>query len=79
MITDLDRQIMQFRALGFPQVEIAQRLNISQATVSQRLDNIHKQVRDQDPQKAFWKLIISGATMYLIVKLIEELSKDSGR
>lgn len=75
MVDEIDRQIMQLRALGFPQEEIARRLTISQATVSQRLYNINQQVQNQDTDKAFWNLIVGGATLYLITKLLEESNK----
>ncbi len=79
MIDEVDRQIMQLRALGFQQEEIARRLNISQATVSQRLYNINQQVQNQDPAKAFWTLILGGATIYLLAKVIEELTNEKRR
>jgi DNA-binding NarL/FixJ family response regulator len=79
MIEEMDRQIMQLRALGFQQDDIAQRLGISQATVSQRLYNINQQVQNQDPAKAFWALILGGATIYLVAKIIEELTNENRR
>ena len=41
-IDDLDRNIVKLRALGYKQGDIAKELDISQASVSQRLDTINK-------------------------------------
>jgi len=79
MFSNIDGQIMQLRALGFPQEKIAEKLGISQSTVSQRLDNIYRQAREQDPQKVFWTLILGGVSIYLLVKLLEGLEKELRR
>jgi predicted transcriptional regulator len=70
---------MQLRALGYQQDDIAQRLGISQATVSQRLYNINQQVQNQDPARVFWTIILGGTAIYLVAKIIEELTNENRR
>ncbi|MCK4496826.1 MAG: hypothetical protein KAU24_01420 [Candidatus Aenigmarchaeota archaeon] len=79
MFENKDSQIMQLRALGFPQHEIAERLGISQSAVSQRLENIYRQTRNQDINKVFWNLILGGVSIYLILKLLEGIEKELRR
>jgi len=70
-ITDNDRLIMQLRALGYSQEEIADRLNMSQSAVSQRIQRINRIARQtDDPVSAFWDLVLGVGALYVLYKLL---------
>jgi transcriptional regulator len=63
---ELDRNIMKLRALGFKQEEIALHLNISQASVSQRLEEINIKARKSGNfEKFFWEVLLGGSLTLL--------------
>ena len=73
---DISRKIMQMRAVGLSQSEIAWRLNISQSAVSQRIEQIRKEAsKFNDMEQAFWKLILGAASVYLIAKILGQLDR----
>jgi len=73
-VDEKDRRIMQFRALGFKQEEIATQLGISQATVSQRLEEINKKARESsDPEKFFWGILLGAALVAIGVMLAKKV------
>jgi hypothetical protein len=74
-IDDLDRRIMQLRALGYHQNIIASQLGISQSAVSQRIEKI-RQITEgtnkEDAEKLFWTLLLGAGAIYLIGKALEK-------
>lgn len=72
-IDDLDRQIMQMRALGFHQDEIARKLQMSQSAISQRIEKIRNQTQGiSDTEKLFWTLLVGAGAIYLLSKIFNE-------
>ena len=62
-IDDLDRNIVKLRALGYKQGDIAKELEISQASVSQRLDTINKlATRSTDDRERLFMTLVVGTT-----------------
>lgn len=62
-IDDLDRNIVKLRALGYKQGDIAKELDISQASVSQRLDTINKlATRSTDDRERLFMTLVVGTT-----------------
>lgn len=77
-LDDIDRQIMQLRALGYHQTAIANKLNMSQSTISQRVErirNISENTDDKDREKLFWTLIIGAGALYLLSRLNDERNR----
>jgi len=67
-------KLMQLRALGYSQEEIAQQLGITQSAVSQRLSNIRNLAEQkQSDDKAFWELLLGMGAVYLLGKILEEV------
>ena len=74
-VDEMDRRIMQLRALGFRQEEIAGKLGISQGTVSQRLLGINKLAREHEPENLesfFVGLLLGG---FIVALIAEALSR----
>ena len=72
---DNDRRIMKLRALGYYQTTISEMLNISQSTVSQRVENIReatKGIKKENLDQLFWKILLGAGTVYLLSKLFEK-------
>jgi transcriptional regulator len=64
----IDVRIMQMRALGYKQVDIAEVVNISQSAISQRLENINQKARKAgEPSKFFWTALI-GVIGFAIIE-----------
>ena len=67
-------KLMQLRALGYSQEEIAQQLGITQSAVSQRLSNIRNLAEQkQSDDKAFWELLLGMGAVYLLGKILEDV------
>jgi len=72
----LEAQVMQMRALGYSQSEIADRMDITQSAVSQRISKIRKRAdRIGNDDNAFWELLLGLGALYVLKKLLE---KDRG-
>lgn len=71
-IDDIDRKIMQLRALGFHQTDIASSMNISQSAVSQRIEKIRKQTINKDTDEIFWNLILGSGAYHLMKNLFKK-------
>ena len=72
-IDEIDRKIMQLRALGLHQEEIAHQVGVSQSAISQRIEKIRAQTEGiTDTEKLFWTLIIGGSALYLLSKLFDK-------
>lgn len=70
-------QIMQMRALGYSQNEIAKSLDMTQSAVSQRIKTIRKKVENPNNVTGdFWKLLIAAGGTILLMKLFEEFRKE---
>lgn len=68
-INTTEGRIMQLRALGYSQEEIANQLNLSQSAISQRLEVINQKAKcEGDPNKAFWTLLLGAGALYLLWK-----------
>jgi len=69
-------QIMQMRALGYSQQEIAKALGTTQSAVSQRMGTIRKKAENSENfEDAFWKLLVAAGGIYLLSKIFDELDK----
>jgi len=75
LINTHEGQIMKLRALGFTQNEIANRLDISQSAVSQRLELIKRRALTEDMNRLFWSLLLGADAAWLFVKLLQSLEK----
>ena len=72
-----DGKIMQMRAMGFSQAEIAKKLNISQPAVSQRMNTIRKRARaGKDNDVTFWEMLMGIGAARLLEKLFEESKEE---
>ena len=74
-IDDIDRKIMQLRALGHHQIVIASELGMSQSAVSQRIEKIRQiteTTKKEDLDKLFWTLILGAGAIYLLGKAFEK-------
>ncbi len=72
-IDDIDRRIMQLRALGMHQEEIARSLGISQSAVSQRIEKIRQQTQGvTDAEKVFWTILLGAGAIYLLQNLLKK-------
>ena len=70
-------QIMQMRALGYSQQEIAKSLGTTQSAVSQRIGTIRKKAETgENYEDTFWKLLIAAGGIYLLSKIFDELGKE---
>ena len=68
-----DGKIMQMRAMGFSQAEIAKKLNISQPAVSQKMHTIRKRAQSgKDIDLTFWEMFMGIGASFLLKKLFEE-------
>jgi len=67
-------KLMQLRALGYTQEEIAQQLGITQSAVSQRISNIRNLAETKkNDDKAFWELLLGLGAVYLLGKVLEDV------
>ena len=72
-IDETDRKVMQLRALGLHQEEIANQVGMSQSAVSQRIEKIRAQTEGvTDTEKLFWTLLIGGSALYLLSKIFDK-------
>ena len=72
-----DGKIMQMRAMGFSQTEIAQKMNVSQAAISQRMSTIRRRAKaGKDDDVAFWEMLMGIGAARLLQKLFEEPFKE---
>ncbi len=72
---DQDRRIMKLRALGYHQTTISKMLDMSQSTVSQRVENIRETtngIKEENLDQLFWKILLGAGAVYLLSKLFEE-------
>ena len=68
---EIDRKIVQLRALGFKQEEIARRVDMSQASISQRLEEINKIAKKSDDMdKLFWGIMLGAAGLALLGMIV---------
>jgi DNA-binding CsgD family transcriptional regulator len=66
-LDDVDKKIMQLRALSYSQNSIAKRLKISQSAVSQRINKIRDTTKsNKNPEKLFWDLMLGDGPMHLL-------------
>jgi len=66
-------QIMKLRALGYSQEEIAERLNITQSAVSQRIGTIRRRAeRIGNDDNAFWQSLLGLGAIYVLLRLLDE-------
>jgi len=73
-----DGKIMQMRAMGFSQAEIAKKLKISQPAVSQRMSTIRKRaLSGNDTDLVFWEMFMGIGASFLLKKLFDESFLDS--
>ena len=73
-----DGEIMKLRALGYSQSEIAEKLNISQPAVSQRMSTIRNRSKaGTDDDTTFWELFMGIGTTYLLKKFFHDLFLES--
>ncbi|MBD3361705.1 hypothetical protein GF358_02855 [Candidatus Woesearchaeota archaeon] len=67
VINEIDKKIMQLRALSYSQEQIAKQLRISQSAVSQRIHKIRTiACRNKHPENLFWDIMIGDGAMNLI-------------
>jgi transcriptional regulator len=74
-IDDIDRKIMQMRALGYNQMKIAETLNMSQSAISQRLERLKSLTEGKNPEeieKLFWTIILGAGAIYILSKILEK-------
>lgn len=72
-----DGKIMQMRAMGFSQAEIAKKLNISQPAISQRMSTIRRRARaGKDDDVVFWEMLMGIGAARLLEKLFESPVKE---
>ncbi len=74
-IDDFDRKIMQLRAMGYEQTEIAQQLGVTQSAISQRIRKIRTesdQTNKGDFEKAFWGLLLGVGAAYLLKEIFKK-------
>ncbi len=72
-LDDVDKKIMQLRALSYSQNSIAKRLKISQSAVSQRINKIRITTKgNKNPEKLFWELMLGDGTMYLLKNALKK-------
>ena len=66
-LDELDKRIMQLRALSYSQNSIAKKLKISQSAVSQRLNKIRLATNgNKNPEKLFWDIMLGDGPMHLL-------------
>jgi len=66
-----DGKIMQLRALGYSQNDIANKLNISQPAVSQRMSTIHRRTKaGTNDDMTFWELFMGIGVCSFIKKTV---------
>jgi transcriptional regulator len=65
-LDDVDKKIMQLRALSYSQDSIAKRLKISQSAISQRINKIRTLTNNKNPEKLFWDLMLGDGPMHLL-------------
>jgi DNA-binding CsgD family transcriptional regulator len=67
VLDEIDKKIMQLRALSYRQDSIAKRLKISQSAVSQRINKIRSITNsNKHPEKLFWDLMLGDGPMHLL-------------
>ena len=72
-----DGKIMQMRAMGFSQAEIAKKLGISQPAISQRMSTIRRRAKaGKDNDVTFWEMLLGIGASRLLEKLFEESFKE---
>ena len=72
-----DGKIMQMRAMGYSQAEIAEKMNVSQAAISQRFKTIRKKaLANVNDQGIFWEMFMGIGASFLLKKLFEESFLD---
>ena len=72
-IGTLEGKIMQLRALGYSQQEIAVHLNMSQSAISQKLEIINARAKKgKDLDKAFWTFLLGAGALYLLLKSLDK-------
>ncbi len=72
-----DGKIMQMRAMGFSQAEIAKKLGISQPAISQRMSTIRRRAKaGKDNDVTFWEMFMGIGASRLLQKLFEEPLKE---
>jgi transcriptional regulator with XRE-family HTH domain len=76
IITTAEGRIMKLRALGFSQKEIAEKLEMSQPAVSQRLELIKRRAGHEDPDRLFWSLILGPGAGWLFVNLLKRMGEE---
>lgn len=73
-------RMVQLRALGYTQSEIAEQLGISQQTVSKYLAEVNKKARSaKDPVEFLWALLMIGAGVALLGTLLRSLQGGGSR
>ena len=72
-----DGKIMQMRAMGYSQAEIAKKLNISQPAISQRMSTIRRRAgAGKEDDVTFWEMLMGIGAARLLQKLFEESFKE---
>ncbi|MBN1644657.1 AsnC family protein [Candidatus Woesearchaeota archaeon] len=72
-LDDVDKKIMQLRALSYKQDYIAKKLKISQSAVSQRINKIRLVTKDnKNPEKLFWNLMLGDGPMHLLKNALKK-------
>jgi len=68
-----DGKIMQMRAMGYSQAEIAEKMNVSQAAISQRFKTIRKKaLANVNDEGIFWEMFMGIGASFLLKKLFDE-------
>ena len=74
-IDDFDKKIMQLRAMGYEQREIALQLGVSQSAISQRIQKIRREtnnIESGDIEKAFWSILLGVGAAYLLNEIFNK-------
>jgi len=73
-----DGKIMQMRAMGYSQTEIAKKLNVSQPAISQRMRTIRRRaLAGKDSDLTFWEMFMGIGASFLLKKLFDESFLDN--
>jgi len=72
-LDELDKRIMQLRALSYSQNSIAKKLKISQSAVSQRINKIRLTTNgNKNPEKLFWDIMLGDGPMHLLKNALKK-------